>query len=83
MDFPDWEPNTKLGDANYKGHFVHAFNFKFKDGVSNDEIAELIMSLPILKERFVIKELVVGKMRRIGIEVFNTVRFLSLIKRIL
>ena len=63
MDFfPIGEPNTKLGDANYKGHFVHAFNFKFKDGVSNDEIAELMNELADLKGKIpVLKELVVGK----------------------
>ena len=63
MDFfPIGEPNTKLGDANYKDHFVHAFNFKFKDGVSNDEIAELMNELAELKGKIpVLKELVVGK----------------------
>ena len=63
MDFfPIGEPNTKLGDANYKGNFVHAFNFKFKDGVSNDEIAELMNELAELKGKIpVLKELVVGK----------------------
>ena len=61
MDFPIKEP-IRNGDANYKGHFVHAFNFKFKDGVSNDEITELMNELADLKGKIpVLKELVVGK----------------------
>lgn len=63
MDFfPIGEPKTKLGAANFKGHFVHAFNFKFKDGVSKDEIAKLMNELAGLKKKIpVLKELVVGK----------------------
>lgn len=63
MDFfPIGEPNTKLGAKNYAGHFVHAFNFKFKAGVSNDEIAELMNELARLKDKIpVLKELLVGK----------------------
>jgi hypothetical protein len=63
MDFfPIGTPNTKLGAASYKGHFVHAFNFKFKDGVSKDEIAELMHELAGLKKKIpVLKELLVGK----------------------
>ncbi len=63
MDFfPIGEPNTKLGTTNYKGHFVHAFNFKFKEGVSNNEIAGLMNELAGLKGRIpVLKELLVGK----------------------
>ena len=41
---------TKIGTADYKGHFIHAFNFKFKDGVSDDEMAELMGDT--LKEKF-------------------------------
>ena len=63
MDFfPIGAPKTKLGSANFKGHFVHAFNFKFKPGVSEDEIAELMHELAGLREKIpVLKELVVGK----------------------
>jgi hypothetical protein len=63
MDFfPIGKPNTKLGARSYKGHFIHAFNFKFKVGVSNDEIAELMNELAGLKEKIpVLKELLVGK----------------------
>ena len=63
MDFfPIGESNTKLGAVNYSGHFIHAFNFKFKDGVSNDEIAELMNELAGLKGKIpVLKELLVGK----------------------
>jgi len=63
MDFfPIGAPNTKLGAASYKGHFVHAFNFKFKDGVSKDEIAGLMHEIADLKDKIpVLKELVVGK----------------------
>ena len=63
MDFfPIGTLNTKLGATSYKGHFVHAFNFKFKAGVSDDEIAELMNELAGLKGKIpVLKELVVGK----------------------
>ena len=63
MDFfPIGASGTKLGATSYKGHFVHAFNFKFKEGVSEDEIAELMNELAGLKEKIpVLKELVVGK----------------------
>ncbi|MDG2486964.1 MAG: Dabb family protein [Roseibacillus sp.] len=63
MDFfPIGEAKTKLGVASYKGHFVHAFNFKFKDGVSEEEIADLMNELAGLKAKIpVLKELVVGK----------------------
>lgn len=63
MDFfPIGSPKTKLGATSYKGHFIHAFNFKFKAGVSNDEIAELMSELADLKGKIpVLKELVVGK----------------------
>tara|TARA_B100001250_G_scaffold378773_1_gene368877 strand:+ start:235 stop:957 length:723 start_codon:yes stop_codon:yes gene_type:complete len=63
MDFfPIGVPNTKLGAVSYKGHFVHAFNFKFKDAISKDEIAELMHELADLKKKIpVLKELVVGK----------------------
>ena len=63
MDFfPIGKTKTKLGVENYKGHFVHAFNFKFKDGVSEEEVAVLMNELASLKDRIpVLKELVVGK----------------------
>ena len=63
MDFfPIGDPKTQLGATSYKGHFIHAFNFKFKAGVSNDEIAELMNELAGLKEKIpVLKELLVGK----------------------
>jgi hypothetical protein len=63
MDFfPMGDQKTKLGGMSYKGHFVHAFNFKFKRGVSNDEIAELMNELAGLKDKVpVLKELLVGK----------------------
>ena len=63
MDFfPIGAPNTKLGAACYKGHFFHAFNFKFKNGVSRDEITWLMHELVGLKDKIsVLKELVVGK----------------------
>ena len=63
MDFfPIGETDTKLGATSYKDHFVHAFNFKFKDGVSSDEIAGLMNELAGLKGKIpVLKELLVGK----------------------
>ena len=63
MDFfPMGEPNTSLGARSYKGHFVHAFNFKFKDGVPDQEIAALMKELAGLKDKIpVLKELLVGK----------------------
>ena len=63
MDFfPIGQPNTKLGGASYKGHFVHAFNFKFKPKVPEEEIADLMNKLAGLKAKIpVLKELVVGK----------------------
>ena len=63
MDFfPIGQPNTKLGGTSYKGHFVHAFNFKFKPKVPEEEIADLMNKLAGLKAKIpVLKELVVGK----------------------
>ena len=63
MDFfPMGDPKTQLGATSYKGHFIHAFNFKFKTGVSNDEIRDLMNELAGLKGKIpVIKELLVGK----------------------
>tara|TARA_B100001115_G_scaffold169031_1_gene149347 strand:+ start:195 stop:917 length:723 start_codon:yes stop_codon:yes gene_type:complete len=63
MDFfPIGNVKTKIGTADYKGHFIHAFNFKFKDGVSDDEMAELMGELATLKEKIpVLKELLIGK----------------------
>ena len=63
MDFfPIGDGRTKLGVENYQGHFVHAFNFKFRQGVSDEEIARLMSELASLKEKIpVLKELVVGK----------------------
>ena len=63
MDFfPIGETKTKLGVKNYSGHFVHAFNFKFKDEVSEEEMAGLMNELAGLKDKIsVLKELVVGK----------------------
>jgi hypothetical protein len=63
MDFfPIGDAKTKLGTASYKEHFIHAFNFKFKKDVSNDEIAELMGELAALKEKIpVLKELLIGK----------------------
>ncbi len=63
MDFfPIGEPDTKLGVMSYKDHFIHAFNFKFKDGVSDKEIAELMNELAGLKKKIpVLRELLVGK----------------------
>ena len=70
---------TKLGSANFKGHFVHAFNFKFKPGVSEDEIAELMHELAGLRKRFrFLRNWSWGKTRRFGTGAFNTVRFPSL-----
>ena len=40
MDFfPIGNPKTKLGSLNYKNHLIHAFSFKFKNEVSDDEMA--------------------------------------------
>ncbi len=63
MDFfPISDSKTKLGATSYKGHFIHAFNFKFKEGVSSDEIRDLMNGLASLKEKIpVIKELLVGR----------------------
>jgi len=63
MDFfPMLDPKTQLGATSYKGDFIHAFNFKFKAGVSDDEIAELMNELASLKGKIpVLKELLVGK----------------------
>jgi|TARA_B110000116_G_scaffold272059_2_gene294990 hypothetical protein len=63
MDFfPIGNAKTELGTSSYKGHFIHAFNFKFKNGVSNDEIAELMSELASMKEKIpVLKELLIGK----------------------
>ena len=63
MDFfPIGEAKTELGTASYKGHFIHAFNFKFKKDVSDDEIAELMGELAATKEKIpVLKELLIGK----------------------
>ena len=63
MDFfPLGKLDTELGATSYKGHFIHAFNFKFKAGVSDDEIAELMNELADLKGKIpVLKELLVGK----------------------
>ena len=63
MDFfPIGEAKTELGTASYKGHFIHAFNFKFKDDVSDDEIAQLMGELAATKEKIpVLKELLIGK----------------------
>ena len=63
MDFfPIGEPDTKLGVMSYKDHFIHAFNFKFKDGVSDNEMAELMNELAGLKKKIpVLRELLVGK----------------------
>ena len=63
MDFfPMGGPNTSLGTKSYKGHFVHAFNFKFKDGVPDEEMAALMKELAALKGKIpVLKELLVGK----------------------
>ena len=63
MDFfPIGDSRTKLGATSYKGHFIHAFNFKFKAGVSNDEIRDLMNGLAGLKEKIpVLKELLVGR----------------------
>jgi hypothetical protein len=63
MDFfPIGQAKTKLGTASYKGHFVHAFNFKFKDDVSDDEMVNLMGELAATKDKIpVIKELLVGK----------------------
>ena len=63
MDFfPIGNPKTKLGSLNYKNHFIHAFSFKFKNEVSDDEMAELMGELANTKEKIpVIKELLIGK----------------------
>ncbi|MAB60670.1 MAG: hypothetical protein CMO46_09055 [Verrucomicrobiales bacterium] len=63
MDFfPIGEAKTELGTASYKGHFIHAFNFKFKKDVSDDEIAELMGELAATKEKIpVLKDLLIGK----------------------
>ena len=63
MDFfPIGDAKTKLGTASYKEHFIHAFNFKFKKDVSDDEIAELMGELAATKEKIpVLKELLIGK----------------------
>ena len=63
MDFfPIGNAKTELGTSSYKGHFIHAFNFKFKNGVSNDEIADLMGQLAATKEKIpVLKELLIGK----------------------
>ena len=63
MDFfPIGNAKTELGTSRYKGHFIHAFNFKFKNGVSNDEIADLMGQLAATKEKIpVLKELLIGK----------------------
>ena len=63
MDFfPIGNMKNKFGTTNYKNHFIHAFNFKFKESVSEDEMAELMGELAALKEIIpVLKELLIGK----------------------
>ena len=53
---------TSLAESPSKKTFIHGFNFKFKKGVSEEKIAEMMKELAALKEKIpVLKEFLIGK----------------------